>query len=123
MSNWYFGWAAILAAFVTGALLGMFFYRDDFLGGYDSFRRRMLRLGHIALVGLGVVNLLYALGTRYQAAGLATWPAEYGFIVGGITMPAVCFLSAWRPGFRHLFFIPVVCLIVAVIRTLRIGLP
>jgi hypothetical protein len=28
-------------------------------------------------------------------------------------MPAVCFLSAWREPFRHLFFIPVAALILA----------
>jgi hypothetical protein len=32
-------------------------------------------------------------------------------------------LSAWRPGFRHLFFIPVTALIAAAIETLRIGIP
>ena len=27
-------------------------------------------------------------------------------IVGAVTMPTVCYLSAWKPVFRHLFFIP-----------------
>src|SRR5258706_218722 len=58
--NWYAGWWLLLAAFITGAGLGMFFHRDNFLGGYGSFRRRMLRLGHIALAALGVVDLLVA---------------------------------------------------------------
>jgi len=30
-------------------------------------------------------------------------------------MPAVCFLSGWRPSFRHLFFIPVTALILAAV--------
>ena len=54
MANWYFGWASILSAFVTGALIGLFFYREDFLGGYMSFSRRILRLGHIAQAALGL---------------------------------------------------------------------
>lgn len=123
MVNWYYGWSAILAAFVSGAGLGLFFYREDFLGGYASFRRRMLRLGHIALAALGMLNVLYSLSPQLELTVLPYWPAEWGFVVGGITMPLVCFLSAWRPGFRHLFFIPVACLIAAVVQTLRIGLP
>src|SRR6266540_3922856 len=46
--NWQFGWWLLLFAFVTGAGLGLFFHRDDFLGGYNSFRRRIVRLGRIA---------------------------------------------------------------------------
>ena len=61
MINWYFGWISMLCAFGTGALIGLFFYRDEFLGGYASFRRRILRLGHIAQAALGMMNvcLLY----------------------------------------------------------------
>ena len=43
--------------------------------------------------------------------------------VGGVSMPAVCFLTGWRAGFRHLFFIPVTALAAAVIQTLHIGPP
>src|SRR5262245_23719460 len=64
--NWYAGWGLLLAAFATGALAGLGFHREDFLGGYGSFRRRLLRLGHIALAALGMLNLIYA---------LSPWPA------------------------------------------------
>ena len=107
--NFAAGWWLILAAFATGALLGLGFHRDDFLGGYGSFRRRLARLGHIALAALGGLNVLY---------GHSPVPANalpgYLLLAGGIAMPAVCFLSAWKPGFRHLFFVPVVLLITGV---------
>ncbi len=41
-----------------------------------------------------------------------------GMIVGAITMPTVCFLSAWREPFRHFFFIPVSLLLGGVVLTL-----
>jgi hypothetical protein len=123
MVNWYFGWGLILCAFVTGAIIGMFFYRDDFLGGYSSFRRRILRLGHIALVGLGMINILFSLTASAEGTLPKATAASIGFIVGGVTMPGVCFLSAWRAGFRRLFFIPVAALIIAAIQPLRIGFP
>ena len=58
--NWYVGWSLILAAFVSGAGIGLFFHREDFWGGYASFRRRIVRLGHIALAALGMLNVLFA---------------------------------------------------------------
>jgi hypothetical protein len=123
MLNWYFGWSLILTAFVTGAILGLFFYRDDFLGGYASFRRRILRLGHIALAALGMLNVLYGLSPLAAEPSVRARIASLAFVVGGVTMPAVCFLTSWRPGFRHLFFIPVTALVVAVLQTLWMGFP
>jgi hypothetical protein len=121
MINWYFGWGMILSAFVTGAIIGLFFHREGFLGGYASFPRRILRLGHIALAALGMVNILFSLTPMPSEPSWRVSVASIGFIVGGLTMPAVCFLSAWRAGFRHLFFIPVTALIVASIQTFWIG--
>lgn len=120
MINWYFGWISLLLAFGSGAMIGLFFHREDFLGGYDSFSRRILRLGHIAQAALGIVNVVA--GNSQIGAGIAFTPlAQWGLIVGAISMPVVCFLSAWRQSFRHLFFIPVISLIVAVIEILKAG--
>lgn len=123
MTNWYFGWWMILAAFVTGAVLGLFFYREDFLGGYNAFRRRILRLGHIALAALGMINILYGLSPVAAGSSTNVRIASMAFMIGGITMPGVCFLTAWRVGFRHLFFIPVTALVIAVIQTLQLEPP
>jgi hypothetical protein len=121
--NWYFGWSLLLTAFFSGAIIGLHFYREDFLGGYASFRRRILRLGHIALAALGIINVLYSLGPVVTVRSPNDMVAGLGFVIGGATMPAVCFLSSWRAGFRYLFFIPVAALAVAVIRTLQTGAP
>lgn len=123
MINWYFGWSMILAAFASGAAIGTMFHRDDFLGGYQSFRRRVLRLGHIALAALGMINILFAMSTPAPADNVRATVASLGFVVGGLSMPAVCFLTAWRTECRHLFFIPVTSLIVAAAQTLRVGMP
>lgn len=120
--NWFAGWSMVLGAFLTGAGIGLFFHRDVFLGGYDSFRRRLLRLGHIALAALGLSNVLYSLAAPLaHGYGIAT-AASASWIGGGILMPAVCFLTAWRPQFRHLFALPVTLLLAAVLATLVGGL-
>lgn len=120
MLNWYFGWSSILAAFATGAVIGLFFYREDFLGGYNSFRRRILRLGHIAQAALGMMNVLAGVDQLQRELAYPEL-AQWGLVVGGFSMPLVCFLSAWRPGFRHWFFVPVTALVTAAIGILKAG--
>ncbi len=118
----YVGWCAILAGLLAGTVLGLFFHGDEWLGGYHSWRRRLLRLTHISLVGTGLLNLAAA-ATATQL-GLAAVPciASTLLIAGAVTMPAVCGLSAWKPLFRHLFFVPVLSLVVGVADLLWEGL-
>jgi hypothetical protein len=103
------GWLGMLAGVVSGGVVGLFFHRDDWMGGYGSYRRRLTRLGHISFFGLGFLNLIFA-ATVGQLALRAPYLtiASGGLIVGAITMPACCFLSAWRKPLRHLFPIPVI---------------
>lgn len=118
----YVGWCAILAGLLAGTVLGLFFHGEEWLGGYHSWRRRLLRLTHISLVGTGLLNL--AAAASVTQLGLAALPriASALLIVGAVTMPTVCGLSAWKPLFRHLFFIPVLSLVVGVADLLWEGL-
>ena len=120
--NHIFAWFWILAGLLSGASIGMFFHDESWLGGYASWRRRMVRLGHISFLGTGLLNLGFAL----SAASLSIDPppqlASLAFLVGAVTMPTVCFLSAWHDYFRHMFFIPVASLIVGVVDFLVEGM-
>ncbi|MBI5863393.1 MAG: hypothetical protein HZB38_02555 [Planctomycetes bacterium] len=108
------GWLLITLGFASGTLIGLFFHRENWLGGYDSWRRRLLRLGHIAAVALGMLNVLFALSARHvQLSATDHVLCIYGFALGGVSMPTVCALSAWRKPMRHLFFIPVASLLTA----------
>ncbi len=111
--NWFAGWSLIGLAFATGAVIGLGFHCEDFLGGYTSFRRRIIRLGHIALAALGLMNVAYGL-SAVPAGRWGDW-GSLALLGGAIAMPAVCFLTGWRAGFRQLFFIPVVMLLAAVV--------
>jgi hypothetical protein len=106
------GWVAILLGLLAGAGIGLSFHDDAWLGGYGSWRRRMLRLTHISLVGTGLLNLAFALSV-WAFELRPCRPAAWLFVAGAITMPLVCGLSAWRKVFRHLFFIPVLSLVLA----------
>lgn len=103
------GWVGMLLGVVSGAVIGLFFHREDWMGGYGSFRRRMTRLGHIAFFGLGFVTLVFAftIDVHPIADGAARLAATL-FIAGLATMSPCCFLTAWKKvPFRHFFFIPV----------------
>ncbi len=124
--NLYFAWTWMLAGMASGAVMGVFFYRQDWLGGFGSWRRRMVRLAHIAFFGTGLLNLGFALSwgslEREGEPDPLLGVASVLLIVGAVAMPKVCYASAWRDPLRHLFFVPVVSLIGGVAALLAAGL-
>ncbi|MBK8914356.1 MAG: hypothetical protein IPM64_07080 [Phycisphaerales bacterium] len=106
------GWVSVLLGMVSGALLGLRFHRPEFLGGYGSLPRRMIRLGHIALLALGMLNVLFVQSVpRLTLSAQELSIAQWCFLLGNIAMPTCCGLTAWRVGMRHLFVLPVALLI------------
>ncbi|MBI1367339.1 MAG: hypothetical protein GC162_01655 [Planctomycetes bacterium] len=103
-------WVGTAMGMSTGAMVGLRFAREEFAGGYASWPRRLMRLGHISFFGLAIVNFMFYQTTR-ALPGDRLWVPSLLLIAGAVTMPAMCYLSAWRKPWRHLFFIPVVCLI------------
>jgi hypothetical protein len=109
----------MLAGLLSGAVAGLLFHRDDWMGGYNSYRRRLVRLGHISFFGLGFVNLFFAITAPMLGLhGTSLKAASISFIAALITMPLCCFLSAWRKPLRHLFPIPVTAAFVGISITL-----
>lgn len=117
--NFTLGWISMLAGLVSGAAIGLYFHNEDWLGGYASYRRRMLRLGHLALFALGIINVLLALSTAAEPVpDLNLKIASLGLAVGVVAMPTCCFLSAWRKALRHLFPIPVLAVLTGLLALL-----
>jgi hypothetical protein len=113
MTNLHAAWIGFLLGCVAGAIPGLFFYQQDWLGGYALWPRRMIRLAHIAFFGIGFLNLSLFLTARTLGIETGLQPASTLLIAGAIAMPAVCYLSAWKPVCRHLFFIPALSIILA----------
>ncbi len=117
--NLVFAWAGILLGFVSGMVLGLFFHREDWLGGYASLRRRMYRLGHISFFGLGAVNLFFWLTVKLSpVTGPLVNIAAVAFILGAITMPLCCVVMAHFPKLHLVFAVPVVSLVTGGLLTL-----
>jgi hypothetical protein len=111
-------WLGILLGFISGLLLGLFFQRADWLGGYTSLKRRLYRLAHISFFGLGAVNFVFYLTAQQLPEGSrALAIASRAFIGGAIAMPICCGLMAHVPGARLLFAIPVLSLLLGAVLT------
>jgi len=112
--NLLLAWLWICLGFLSGMLLGLFFHRENWLGGYGSLKRRMYRLGHISFFGLGAVNLLFwltmkNLGTPSPYVPVASW----AFVAGAFTMPLCCVIMAHYPKLHAIFTVPVLSLLLA----------
>ena len=113
MINIIAAWIGFLLGGISGAIPGLFFHRYDWLGGYTSWPRRLIRLAHIAFFGIGFLNL--GLGLTARSLGIESAAASILMIVGAATMPLICYASAFKPVFRHLFFIPAGSVILSIV--------
>ena len=100
---------------LAGAVQGLFFRNENWLGGYGSWTRRMLRLGHISFFGIAFINIAFALSVFALGVEKEIYIPSKMFLIGAVGMPLVCYLSAIKDTFRHLFFIPTLSVIVGIV--------
>lgn len=101
-----------------GLVMGVKFQREEWLGGYGAFPRRMVRLAHVALVALGMLNIQF----EQSAARLHLDPrlesvASLAFIAAAVLMPVCCLWMAARRQHFEIFAAPIVCLATGLILT------
>jgi hypothetical protein len=111
MWNETFGWIWVLGGVLLGLYMGVKFQREDWLGGYNALPRRMVRLAHVAMVALGMLNILFA----HSAARARLSPALQGaasasFVAAAVLMPACCLWIAVRRRAFEVFAAPILCL-------------
>jgi len=112
--NLLLAWIGIVLGFISGFVLGVCFHREDWLGGYASFKRRLYRLAHISFFGLAIMNFLFYLTAReFSHTTLQVTIASWGFVAGAVSMPICCAIMAHQPRLRALFLIPVISLVTA----------
>ena len=117
------GWWLISSGFLTGALFGLLAQSEDWLGGYTSRTRRLVRLGHVALIALGALNVVWPLTTTARESSALTPLITGCFVVGGLTMGPACFLSAFFRRCRVAFVIPSTALVVGALLASWVSLP
>ena len=114
-------WLGVLLGFLSGAIIGLFFHEDEWLEGYSSWRRRMLRLGHISFLGIAIINFAFVFSIATLGLQTSLSIPSICFASAEVTMPSVCFLSAFWKSCRFLFPLPVISLIMGTILFLKEG--
>ena len=118
--NLYGAWIGMLLGGGFGAVQGLFFHKEEWLGGYGSWKRRMTRLGHISFFGIAFINFAFV-GTAFiLGIEQEVFIPSVLFVIGAIGMPLICYLSAFKKFFRNFFFIPALSVIAGVIILLYI---
>lgn len=97
MTNEAYGWVSIAIGVLMGLALGPGADRETWLGGYGSRQRRLLRLSHVSLFGLGFINVLFERAALALPPGLDA--ASRAALVAGSALVSVACLAAafFRP--------------------------
>lgn len=109
--NLYAAWICMLLGGLMGAIQGLFFHKEEWIGGYGSWQRRMMRLGHIAFFGIAFINIAFVYTTDKLGIEQEVATSSLLFLIAAIGMPLICYLSAYKKIIRHLFFIPALSVI------------
>ncbi|MFQ5504778.1 MAG: hypothetical protein ACE5F1_08290 [Planctomycetota bacterium] len=113
------GWACAAAGVALGMLLGLWSFDGPldvpaWVGDYQSVPRRLIRLGHIALIALGILNIL--LGRELVELRLgpgAKRAASVTMNTGNVLLPVTLLVAAFLPAAKYLMSIPAICVLVA----------
>jgi len=117
------GWLSMAVGIGTGLIMGMWSFDGPmpvpaWLGEYGSVARRLARLGHIAFLGLGILDVLLAREVpRLALSAAMRRTASVAMIVGNALLPPALFAAAaWRPC-KYLLPLPATAVFVAVVLT------
>jgi hypothetical protein len=101
------GWTSLAVGVGTGLVMGLWSFDGpvavpEWLGAYGATSRRLARLGHIAFIGLGILDVLLA----RELAHLALSPAAKRLaarlmVVGNVLLPPALFAAAASPSMKY----------------------
>jgi len=113
------GWFSLAVGVATGLVMGLWAFDGPmtppaWLGEYGDTARRLARLGHIAFIGLGLINILLAQELAHSALSLrARRIASRQMNFGNIVLPLTLFAaSMWRPA-KYAMAVPATAVFVA----------
>lgn len=117
------GWCSIAFGLLIGLVLGLWSFDGPvappgWIGDYTSLPRRLIRLGHIALVALGVIHVLLA----RELPRLALSPGRRRLVAramsfGNVALPLTLFAAAVLPPVKYLLPLPATSVFLALALT------
>jgi len=113
------GWTSMAVGVATGLVMGLWSFDGPlpvpaWLGDYGDTPRRLARLGHIAFLGLGILNLLLTHELpRSTLGGTGKTVAATSMNIGNVGLPLGLFAAAaWAPA-KYALAIPATAVFVA----------
>lgn len=113
------GWWSLAAGVATGLVLGLWSFDGPlpvpaWLGAYDDTARRLARLGHIAFVGLGMLNILLARELPQSTLDDSRRRlASRAMNLGNLLLPVLLFAAAAFPPVKYALAVPATAVFLA----------
>jgi hypothetical protein len=120
MANRAVGWICMAVGIAGGLVLGLWSFDGpapvpDWIGDYASTSRRMIRLAHIALMALGIINILLARELPDLVLGPGTRHAvSLTMNIGNVFLPATLVAGALYTPLKYLMAVPALCVFYAI---------
>lgn len=117
------GWASLALGAVSGLILGLWSFDGPvsiplWIGDYGDTSRRLLRLGHIAFFGLGILNILFAQeASRFKIYNRILRAASLCFNFGNAFLPPALIAAAIYQPLKYLMPFPAISILIALVLT------
>lgn len=119
--NRFVGWTSLAVGIAVGLVIGLWSFDGPvatpaWVGEYTDTSRRLLRLGHIAFIGLGLLSILLADELRWSSlSARGRQMASRLMVAGNVLLPVLLVGAAiWRP-LKYLMGFPATCVFVAMV--------
>lgn len=113
------GWASLALGVGSGLVLGLWSFDGPlqvpaWIGAYGDTSRRLVRLGHIALIGLGILDILLAKELVHAQLGPgAKRVASLTMILGNVSLPLALFAASLHRPLKYALAPAASCVFVA----------
>jgi hypothetical protein len=115
------GWASLALGVAVGLVMGLWSFDGPlqppaWIGEYTDTSRRLVRLGHIAFIGLGVIDILLErelVGSALGRAGRRV--ASWSMVIGNVLLPITLFASAVYRPIKYFMAVPASAVFVALV--------
>jgi uncharacterized membrane protein YiaA len=110
--NRFVGWASLAVGVAVGLVMGLWSFDGPlrppaWIGDYADTSRRLVRLGHIAFIGLGLIDILIERElARSALAPAARVVASWAMVMGNVLLPITLFAAAAYHPVKYLMAVP-----------------
>jgi hypothetical protein len=115
------GWTSLAVGVAVGLVIGLWSFDGPmrppaWIGEYADTSRRLVRLGHIAFIGLGLIDILIERELERSAlAPAARAVASWSMVVGNVLLPVTLFAAAAYRPFKYFMAVPAMSVFLALV--------